>query len=96
MAASASLVISGCAGTDDEWDAMVGFPAAVQSLAIAAGCEFGNLARLSETSAALVGRADPDMLELARRDAERDCHRAEARLARERPDEASLMSGPLK
>ena len=95
MASVCALSLLGCACSETEWDGMYATPEDVQLLPAGGRCEFGNLAHVSRTSAALAGRADPHMLELARLEAERDCYKAAAREARLRLEETGT-SMPLK
>ena len=74
--------LAGCVGNDADWDAFFEEP---EYFALdAPDCQIKDLARLSKTSANLAGRADPQMLELARLEVEKDCYRAAAIAARQR------------
>ena len=75
----AVLPLAGCACEDMDWLAIVAADAEAAVLHTAPDCRIGSLARLSKTSATLAGRADPALLDAARRDAERACYRARAR-----------------
>lgn len=74
--------LAGCACDDAGWKAVVAVNAEAAPLEAAPNCDFGDLDRLSETSAALAGRADPKLLEIARLEAERDCYKAAEEKAR--------------
>lgn len=94
-----ALALAGCAWTEAdwaEWDAAFVTPAQAETLSEPRACESRNLAGLSKTSAALVGRADPHILEIARLEAERDCYKALELRARRRLEEIKLSYQGLK
>lgn len=80
----ATLMLCGCACDEQDWEAIVVSEAEASESASNPDCESANLARVSKASADLVGRADPQTLELARVEAERDCYKA----AVQRPHES--------
>jgi hypothetical protein len=77
-AALAALTLTGCACDDAEWKTVVAADSG------APNCDFDNLDRRSKASAALVERADPNLLEIARLEAQRDCYKAAEAKARRR------------
>ena len=74
--------LAGCACSDAELDAFFGEPEFFTGGD--ADCQVRDLAHLSKASAHLAGRADPQMLELARLEVEKDCYRRAALRARQR------------
>ena len=63
----ALLALAGCACLEADWD--------VVSIEDYPECSFSNLRQHSRTSAALADKADPGLLEEARKQAEQDCLR---------------------
>ena len=76
--ALATLTLTGCACDDAEWITVVAADPGAPS------CNFDSLDRRSKASAALVERADPNLFEIARLEAERDCYKAAEARARKR------------
>ena len=74
--------LAGCVCSDAVLDAFFAEPE--YSAQNDEDCQVGDLAHLSKTSAHLAGRADPQMLELARLEVEKDCYRNAAIRARQR------------
>ncbi len=81
--ALATLMLAGCACDDADWKAIV--PGDAEATAIdPPHCDYDNLDQSSKSSAALAERADPNLLAIARLEAERDCYKAaEARARRQ-------------
>jgi hypothetical protein len=74
----ALAALGGCACENDNWKTEV------VSATGAPSCSFASLERRSKVSAALVDRADPNLLEIAKLEAERDCYKAAEARARQR------------
>ena len=74
--------LAGCVCSDAELDAFFGEPEYFTEYE--EDCQVRDLAHLSKASAHLAGRADPQMLELARLEVEKDCYRTAAIRARQR------------
>ena len=74
--ALSTLTLAGCACDDAGWKTAVAYNSG------APYCDFDSLDRRSKVSAALVERADPNLLEIARLEAERDCYKAAEARAR--------------
>jgi hypothetical protein len=78
LVAVALAALGGCACENEDWKTEV------VSATGAPSCNFASLERRSKVSAALVERADPNLLEIARLEAERDCYKAAEARARQR------------
>ena len=78
LLAVALAALGGCACEKEDWKTQV------VSANGAPNCGFAGLKRRSKVSAALVERADPNLLEIARLEAERDCYKAAEARARQR------------
>jgi hypothetical protein len=74
----ALAALGGCACENEDWKTEV------VSATAAPSCNFASFERRSKVSAALVERADPNLLEIARLEAERDCYKAAEARARQR------------
>jgi hypothetical protein len=74
--ALATLTLAGCACDEAGWKTDVAYNSGTPY------CNFDSLDRRSKASAALVERADPNLLEIARLEAERDCYKAAEARAR--------------
>lgn len=77
-----AVTLAGCVCSDAELDAFFGEPEYFTEGDT--DCRVRDLAHLSKASAHLAGRADPQMLELARLEVEKDCYRTAALRARQR------------
>ena len=78
----AAQMLGGCACTGLEWEGVLATEAEASGAGTLAECEAGDLASFSAASAEFAGRADPRMLAVARREAERECYEATTRRGR--------------
>jgi hypothetical protein len=78
--ASLALSLGGC--VEAGWDAAFTDPFEAETYSGPQTCEPEAQFKPSKTWSALVGRADPKLLEIARLEAERDCYKALERRAR--------------
>ncbi len=87
-----AFAVAGCACDDDLLFAEQFLGVEFADAAAAPDCKSGDLTGLSKSAARYARRADPKLLEISRRDAEKDC----AKKARPREAHLSQSLRPLK